>query len=879
MLLFATTLIVLMFLHGRFYLLFTEQYFHLDESFNLIKALLLDRGFRLYTDIWSDQPSVSSYVFALVYKFFGNQVFYYRLLVFSLFVISFSFLMLILRKYSGMIAVCFALAAVIMSPELVHFAVVANIGVPSLSLAMLAAYFALAHKDSKTCLSLSVIFMTLSLGTKFWSAIIFLSILIHLFIESKAKKKITTPLLYAGGVCFSLCVVFFFSIDSYRHFIDQLLLPHFQMSKQTELPNMLELGRGKYWTYLLAGASVSSVLVIMKNSFLFPAVWFLTATSAFLFYRPFWEHHITIIQIPAAILFGMTCSELIKNFGSFKEHFIRFLFLSGSVAAFAVYYFCNLLNHDFSMPVSKYREVPYENFRDLSAKKDKIKFIYSDVPYIAFLLDRPVPPELAVISKKRIDSGNLTAHFAALSIHKYEPEVLWMQRFNDQFGTELVKELADLAAGYVPLYARRPVKLYALHSLEWQNIELNFDSAEQLAKLKLNCFGAECSKNLNSNILRDSKAAAEINLDIPAGSLFAEAKLPLEFDLGRYSKQSSKWLRFSLFIPEESFRGSTVKIYFRSKRPDAYEENNVGLELNSKGITELSVAGDNKLIKLFSEQKFSNRWLDFIVHQNRGKNSFRIWLNSYLVFSGENLSFEFFPQIVYSTKRRASSRFFIDAIAAGSHAKAIARSDRLLTISKTNSKMLTSRTVAKFFPIYPQTVNKIDSTIVLKRGESLRGNESLYLWSGSGSCDQQEGQPPILRLMGDNTLSNLSILNAPDGIHVEGSNVRIDNVKFLNVCEDAITVKRGKNVDIVNSHFYGCSDKAIQVNGGESVNIKNNTFVFCAHPVLIEERAQNSGLLITVKDNLFFKVIRSIYPEHIRTKIEDYNIWYREAEQ
>jgi len=35
-----------------------------DEGVNLGKAMLLDKGFKLYTDIWSDQPPVLTYILA-----------------------------------------------------------------------------------------------------------------------------------------------------------------------------------------------------------------------------------------------------------------------------------------------------------------------------------------------------------------------------------------------------------------------------------------------------------------------------------------------------------------------------------------------------------------------------------------------------------------------------------------------------------------------------------------------------------------------------------------------------------------------------------------------------------------------------------------------
>lgn len=49
-----------------------EFQFDNDEGINLMKALLFERGFSLYDEIWSDQPPVFTVLLAWWFKIFGD---------------------------------------------------------------------------------------------------------------------------------------------------------------------------------------------------------------------------------------------------------------------------------------------------------------------------------------------------------------------------------------------------------------------------------------------------------------------------------------------------------------------------------------------------------------------------------------------------------------------------------------------------------------------------------------------------------------------------------------------------------------------------------------------------------------------------------------
>lgn len=120
------------------------------------------------------------------------------------------------------------------------------------------------------------------------------------------------------------------------------------------------------------------------------------------------------------------------------------------------------------------------------------------------------------------------------------------------------------------------------------------------------------------------------------------------------------------------------------------------------------------------------------------------------------------------------------------------------------------------------------------------GLGKTYIWTGSGDCSQKESMPPMFRIHDNVTFKNIVIENAPDGIHIEGSNVRIENMKSLKVCEDAITLKMGnKNIIISGIELRNCVDKGIQITHAENVTVQNSKFFKCSQPVRVKDESKN----------------------------------------
>lgn len=121
----------------------------------------------------------------------------------------------------------------------------------------------------------------------------------------------------------------------------------------------------------------------------------------------------------------------------------------------------------------------------------------------------------------------------------------------------------------------------------------------------------------------------------------------------------------------------------------------------------------------------------------------------------------------------------------------------------------------------PGTTVNVSSTIIVSSGTYDGGCKVFNATSALGSGSQSEGQKPVFRVENGATLKNVVLgNNAADGIHFYNGGT-IDNIRWTNVGEDAMTIKSSGTVNVKNISGYAGSDKFIQVNAASTLNISN----------------------------------------------------------
>ncbi len=166
---------------------------------------------------------------------------------------------------------------------------------------------------------------------------------------------------------------------------------------------------------------------------------------------------------------------------------------------------------------------------------------------------------------------------------------------------------------------------------------------------------------------------------------------------------------------------------------------------------------------------------------------------------------------------------------------------------------------------------KTKKVVTINRTTTVNGlldcKGATYRWTGSGSCGQKEGMPPMFLLSQGATLKNCFIVNAPDGVHIQGSNVTITNIVMPDVCEDAVSVRpkvNYTNIKITYSQFAKCADKCIQFNpkGIKKLTLANNDFMGGGSCVRFK-----GGADVTASNNKFANCKRGFYHSEGKAKL------------
>ncbi len=119
----------------------------------------------------------------------------------------------------------------------------------------------------------------------------------------------------------------------------------------------------------------------------------------------------------------------------------------------------------------------------------------------------------------------------------------------------------------------------------------------------------------------------------------------------------------------------------------------------------------------------------------------------------------------------------------------------------------------------------VNETIVVASGKTYDGGCKIFRANPStlGDGDQGEDQKPVFRLEDGATLKNVVIgASAADGVHLYGD-VTLENIHWLDIGEDAMTVKESGTVRLNCGSAAHGEDKIFQVNAASEIYISNFT--------------------------------------------------------
>ena len=415
-----------------------------DEGIELIKTSLYLQGFDLYTQIWNDQPPLSTVVLAQWFRWFGESIVSARLLVLcSSTLLVWSFCQT-LRIYVGNIAATVGAFLLAISCNFLRVSVSAMIGQPALAMAMMSIYMLMLYRQklSKSLIVTSGVFLALSLQIKLFTALLIPLIILELInirLEKdywRLKKHIFLDILtwLASFGCVFLLIGFMSNSLSY----EQLFGSHFDEDVKTafDVGNSVRLTLSfllQDFDYILL--AIPAIIIIFKKrewNKAFPIIWLLTAFVLILTHKPVWYHHYLLISIPLTWVatYGV---ELAIDYLRKNRNKLQAKLNNSKITLYKLSAYFLILSL-FFIPV-KLTIITMENNKYIEESKEKIEllnivlkhkqntqWIFTDCPIYAFYSGLRVPPEVAVLSHIRLRSNTITREQFLSVLKNYRPE-------------------------------------------------------------------------------------------------------------------------------------------------------------------------------------------------------------------------------------------------------------------------------------------------------------------------------------------------------------------------------------------------------------------------------------------------------------------------
>ncbi|MBU0584782.1 MAG: glycosyltransferase family 39 protein [Alphaproteobacteria bacterium] len=405
--------------------------FNSDEGLNLQKGLLVAQGYSLYSEIWSDQPPVLTYVLAAVQSLFPFSVTAARATILAFGALMAASLFRTVARFEGLAAGWIAVLLLACSSLYLELSVAVLIGLPAVALAMLSvdlATSATGNARAYRAAGAGVVF-GLAVLTKMFALMIFPALLAGLWLAARngaahdRRDGITSTgwfllAFVATGMAILLAIAGFA--------IDQLIGTHLAARSAPVFDRFG--GFAKVIEILSEGSSVAFYFTVLfgiaafcrrpGSMLLVPLLWLVAGLLVLGFHRPLWQHHLLILVPPLCWLGGVGFKSLFvpaERLGitnRVAEHRNRRVRLAGRLLILALAPGLTILAYhnlkDARRTLNKAPRFDEELARTtLALLGDQSGYLITDKPIDAFRFGKAVPPNLAVWSAKRVINGSI----------------------------------------------------------------------------------------------------------------------------------------------------------------------------------------------------------------------------------------------------------------------------------------------------------------------------------------------------------------------------------------------------------------------------------------------------------------------------------------
>lgn len=462
-----------------------------DEGFELAKATLCLKGYKLYTEIWNDQPPLDTFLITQILKYVSPSVFGPRLLsvVFAALLLSAVFVASF--RLHGLLAAALATMWLIASPGFLELSCSVMQEIPALTPAVGALSVLLLGRRMRwhgTEIFGGILFAA-ALQMKFIGVVYLPLIVLILWLRCREIASVDGPsrgatsssglgpfpvgfvrALSVFGVSLSLgfVAILFLTGETgpYLLQIKQSWEAHFASAKSFEYGSPTD--HRFDWSVLLKNwdttiPAVLGVILILPRVrslpiMVVPVAWLALTLAVFATYKPWWTYYYIHTAVP------LCCCASIGIAGSWQRIRQRRSMSLGLLFSLFVLGAAVWMGARVYLQITSIRQSPHIHgtyvLTEVARLKPFTRCMYTDEPVLSFHTGIPLPPRLGVISLKRFWSGDLTNARLAEELWRVKPGIMLLKNTSQE------QPFSDLiTAEYRLVYFDAHYRLYGHRTL------------------------------------------------------------------------------------------------------------------------------------------------------------------------------------------------------------------------------------------------------------------------------------------------------------------------------------------------------------------------------------------------------------------------------
>lgn len=454
-----------------------------DEGLNLMKAMLVARGFHLYNPIWSDQPPVYTLVLAGVFKVFGVSLTAARLTSAGFAALLVGSLYDLLRRRVSKRAALAGALFLIASAWFGRLSYSAMIGLPALALTMLS--FALLARWTLrlrwVTLIASALCMSAGIETKLFVLVAIPAAWYFLWLGARPRddggsvlRARIVAILVWSIIVLGMCAAVLLAFGATSHQLVDTHSTASELRKRGFAPMALTLMRRDSDLWGLVIVTIVVLIVDYRRNrnrpgarprrwrwAIVPLVWLALASVVMQFHRPAWYHHSPLLAIPAAWAGAFAIDALYeaREESVRDESAGRTRWFTVLIVAALAWQGVKLYLAGQRFFVQTDREEEQRVVRNMRAYAGQTHWVFTDIMIYPVAVGLPAPPEVAVVSTKRRAAGQLPDSLVANVLDRYQPEQVLLGSRID-FGPEVMDRIAAHYRLVGEFNLDKPARLY-----------------------------------------------------------------------------------------------------------------------------------------------------------------------------------------------------------------------------------------------------------------------------------------------------------------------------------------------------------------------------------------------------------------------------------